>query len=352
MVSINVNNTSQKCALIDWSELTRAEWESHLSLAAEYARQGTFWSNRFRDRSLALIFLNPSLRTRCSMELAAAQFGAHVTTLEPGKGMWDVAFDDGVVMDGLEAEHVREAAGVLSRYFDAIGIRVFAAMSDIERDRNDSLIRSFAAASDVPVINLESAWAHPCQALADAATLYNHFGGETAGRRFVLSWAYHPKALPMAVPNSTVMTAARLGMEVVVARPETHGLDRSVIAATATLASEAGGSLVETESYLDAVSGADVVYAKGWGGPLAYSDPEAERAARTSRRDWRVTADWMRRTNSGVFMHCLPVRRNVVVDDAVLDSPVSIHLAQAENRLHAQKAILEHLWTSTEKTDV
>jgi N-acetylornithine carbamoyltransferase len=331
--------------IISWNDVTSALWNSHLDMASRYAREGAFWSDRHRNRSVVLVFMNPSLRTRCSMELAAHQLGAHVTTLSPGKGMWSICFEDGAVMDGLEAEHVREAAGVLGRYYDAIGVRVFATMHDYQQDRNDELIKTFASASDVPLVNLESAWAHPCQALADAATLNNHFDGNTVGKRFVLTWAYHPKALPMAVPNSALMMAARLGMEIVVARPDSHGLDRGVISDATSAASKAGGSVTETDSYADAVAGADVIYAKAWGGPLSYSDPEAESAARSAAKDWRVTDDWMATSNNAAFMHCLPVRRNVVVDDSVIDSPTSLHLTQAENRLHAQKAILDHCWT-------
>ncbi|MFV1979770.1 MAG: N-acetylornithine carbamoyltransferase [Rhodothermia bacterium] len=338
--------------IISWNNVPAEEWKSHLHMASEYARTGAFWSDRFRNKSVVLVFMNPSLRTRCSMELAAHQLGAKVTTLSPGKGMWSISFEDGAVMDGLEAEHVKEAAGVLGRYYDAIGVRVFATMTDYRKDRNDQLIKTFASASDVPLINLESAWAHPCQALADAATLNNHFAGETVGKRFVLSWAYHPKALPMAVPNSALMMAARLGMDVVVARPETHALDRQVVQDAALIAAAAGGSVTETNSYTDAAAGADVIYAKAWGGPMVYTDPDAEAAARAESKDWRVTDDWMSATNDGVFMHCLPVRRNVVVDDSVLDGPASLHLTQAENRLHAQKAILEHFWTPKARDDV
>lgn len=339
-------HTNMSDGILNWNDVSSDSWKSHLELASEYGRAGAFWSDRHRTRSIVLVFMNPSLRTRCSMELAARQLGAYVTTLSPGKGMWSICFEDGAVMDGLEAEHVREAAGVLSRYYDAIGVRLFATMTDYDQDRDDRLIKMFASASDVPLVNLESAWAHPCQALADAATLNNHFARETAGRRFVLSWAYHPKALPMAVPNSALMMAARLGMDVVVARPETHALDGTVMEAARLAAADAGGSVSETDSYLDAVVGADVIYAKAWGGPLAYSDPDAEAAARSASTDWRVTDDWMNATNDGVFMHCLPVRRNVVVDDSVLDGPASLHLTQAENRLHAQKAILEHCWAA------
>ena len=347
MISVIDIDSITSGSILSWSEMPQDVWESHLALASEYGRHGTFWSDRFRSKSMVLVFMNPSLRTRCSMELAACQLGAHVTTLEPGKGMWGICFEEGAVMNGLEAEHVREAAGVLSSYYDAIGIRVFATMKDYAADRADGLIKSFAAAASTPVINLESAWAHPCQALADAATLNNHFAGETAGKRFVLSWAYHPKALPMAVPNSSLLMAARLGMDVVVARPEGYALDPEIMQAAGIVASSAGGSVEETDSFEEATSGADVIYAKAWGGPLSYSDPEAEAELRATHKDWRVTSHWMDASNDGVFMHCLPVRRNVVVDDAVIDSASSLHLTQAENRLHAQKAILEHMWSGT-----
>jgi N-acetylornithine carbamoyltransferase len=156
----------------------------------------------------------------------------------------------------------------------------------------------------------------------------------------------------MAVPNSALLMAARLGMDVTVARPETHALDADVLKEASSIAQKAGGSVVETDSYVDAIAGADVVYAKAWGGPLAYSNPETEAKERSHNKDWRVSTEWMQTTNDGVFMHCLPVRRNVVVDDGVLDGPNSLHLTQAENRLHAQKAILEHCWTTIPSTFV
>jgi len=278
------------------------------------------------------------------MELAAGQLGAHVTTLQTDAGLWKLCFEDGTRMDGLEAEHVREAAGVLSAYYDAIGLRVFAGLTDYEADKSDHMLRSFAAASSVPVINMESAWAHPCQALADAGTLSTQFDGKTRGRRFVLSWAYHPKALPMAVPNSTVLMAARMGFDVTVARPEGYGLDSEIMQNAAMLATAAGGSVMETDDLAGACEGADVIYAKAWAGSRRYDDPEKESAHRGSLQDWRITDELMDTTNDGQFMHCLPVRRNVVVDDAVLDGGRSLHLEQARFRIHAQKAILERCW--------
>ncbi len=278
------------------------------------------------------------------MEVAAVHLGADSTTLTPGEGTWSLAWDDGAVMDGEAAEHVREAIGVLSRYHDALGVRVFASGTDYEADASDELIRSVADVATVPVINLESAWAHPCQAVSDAALLMDHFDGDPAGKDFVLSWTYHPKALPMAVPNSTVKMAARCGMNVTVARPETHALDAEVMAEAQALAEPQGASVTATDALDAAVEGADVVYAKSWGGPLVYSDPEKEAAVRAQSTDWRITASQMQATRDGAFLHCLPVRRNVVVDDAVLDGPLARHLDQAEYRLHAQKALLGYVW--------
>ena len=329
--------------LLDWHLLDDATWWHHVEAALRHHRNPA-WTQAAHGRSLGLLFFNPSLRTRTSMELAGAHLGAHVTTLNIGQGTWGFAWEDGVVMDGDAAEHIREAVGVLSRYYDALGVRVFATGTDYAGDRDDVLLHTFAAAATVPVVSLESAFYHPCQALADAATLMTHFEERVAGRRFVLSWAYHPKALPMAVPNSALLMAARLGMDVTVARPDGYGLDAAVMERARGYAAGHGRQVTETNDLDAAYDGADVIYAKAWGGPMVYTDPEGEAERRQQHRAWRVTADRMARTREGIFMHCLPVRRNVVVDDAVIDGPRARHLLQAEFRLHAQKAILSHLW--------
>lgn len=325
--------------LIDWQSLSDEVWHAAVDRALYHFEHAGEWTESARGRSIALMFFNPSLRTRTSMELAAAQMGAFSTTLTPGQETWQFAFENGTVMDGDEAEHIRDAVGVLSRYFDAIGVRMFASQSHYQQDREERLIRAFSSAASVPVINLESAFYHPCQALADAAVIKEQLG-DPRGRKFVLTWAYHPRPLPMAVPNSAVLMAARSGMDVVVARPEEYALDYGVM----ELARSYGVDVEETEEREEAYRDADIVYAKAWGGPLVYSDPAHEASLRQSLSDWCVTENWMSRTNEGLFMHCLPVRRNVVVDDAVLDGPRAIHLQQAEFRLHAQKAILEYVW--------
>ncbi|GAB4224849.1 MAG: N-acetylornithine carbamoyltransferase [Acidobacteriota bacterium] len=292
-------------------------------------------------RVLGLVFMNPSLRTRASFEVAMLRHGGHAITIEPGRGVWGFETRVGVTMDGDAAEHVFEAAGVLGRYVDALGVRAFAAGESWAEAREDRVIRQFAERAGVPLVNMESARRHPCQGLADALTLRERLG-EPAGRRFVLAWAWHPKPLPTAVPVSASIAAARLGMEVVIARPPDWDLDPDDMAAIGSVAARAGGSVQVTDDLDEAVAGAHAVYAKSWGRLDLFGRPEEEAAARAGLRDWRITAERMERTagGRGAFLHCLPVRRNVVVDDAVLDGPWSAVLDQAENRLHVQRAVL------------
>ena len=330
--------------LTDWSDLPDAVWAACLERALGHRRDRR-WTQAAHGRALGLLFFNPSLRTRVSMELAAAHLGAFATLLTPGQGTWNLETRGDAVMDGDRAEHVREAVGVLSRYVDALGVRAFATLTDAHADRTDAVFASVVAASSVPVVNLESARWHPCQALADAAALHDHFAGDVPRKRFVLTWAPHPSPLPHAVPNSALTMATRLGMDVVVARPDGFALDADVMALARATAARAGGSVSETTDRADAFGGADVVYAKAWAGADVYTDRPAEAQRRAAHAGWRLTEADMARTNAGgVFMHCLPVRRGVVVDGAVLDGGRSLHLLQAEYRLHAQKAILEWVW--------
>lgn len=330
-------------SLTDWSDLPDAAWEGCLRRTL-WHRAHRQWTAAAAGRALGLVFLNPSLRTRAATELAAAHLGAHAVTLTPGQDTWPLEWRDRAVMDGAAAEHVREAFGVLSRYVDALGVRTFASLTDYRADHDDTAFRAIVAASNVPVINLESARWHPGQALADAATLVDRFDGEVRGKKFVLNWAPHPKALPHAVPNSTLLMAARMGMEVVVARPEGFGLASDVMDLARTTAARTGGSVTESANQDHALSGAHVVYAKSWAGAAVYDDAASEARRRQNNVGWRIDGAEMVKTNGAAFMHCLPVRRGVVVTDDVLASPNALHLLQAEYRLHAQKAILEWVW--------
>jgi N-acetylornithine carbamoyltransferase len=294
---------------------------------------------------LGLVFFDPSLRTRTSFEVAMLRHGGHSVTLEPGKGSWALEHRTGAVMDGAYVEHVAEAARVLSRYVDALGVRAFPTAPTWDEARRDEVVGGFAKYATVPVINLESARRHPCQELADALTLQEKLGGAPKRKRFVLTWAWHPKALPTAVPVSAALAAARLGMEVVIARPEGWQLDHEDRAAIKACAERQGGSVVETDDMEGAVAGADAVYAKSWGSLLDFGNPAGEAERRSALRGWRVDETLMRTTRggAGIFMHCLPVRRNVVVTDGVLDGPWSVVTDEAENRLHVQRALLLEL---------
>ncbi len=290
----------------------------------------------FPGRVLAAVLFNPSLRTRTSLEAACAALQVHPIVLHPGSDAWGWAFDDGAVMDGPEAEHVREAVPVLASYADVLAVRSFARLRDRDEDRRDPVLAAFAALSGKPVVNLESARWHPLQGLADAATWVRHLG-QAAGRRLTLTWAPHPRALPAAVPNQVVGTAALLGMHVTVAHPEGFDLDPEVLDLARARAAASGGSLRVTRDRGEALAGADVVYAKSWAGWAGYADRPAEDRRRAALAAWRVDAV----PEGAGFMHCLPVRRNVVVADGVLDGPRSWVQHQAALRRWTTLALLE-----------
>lgn len=320
--------------------LTHERVEALLARSEEF-RKGA-QSAILAGKHVGLVFFNPSLRTRVSMEVAVSKLGGIPVTLSVAGDAWAMEYEDGVVMDGAAAEHVREGAGVLGRYCDFLGVRAFPSGKDYAVDRREPVLMGFVQHSGVPVVNLESTLGHPCQAMADAMTLKQRFG-IVKGKRILLTWAWHPKALPMAVPSSFLMIASRLGADVVLARPEGYDLDGDVLREAEQNAGQAGGSIAVTSDFERAYEGVDAVYAKSWGSLADYGRPEAEAARRSGHRDWRVTEARMARGRNPFFMHCLPVRRNVVVDDAVLDGPRSVVLDQAENRLYAQQAILEWL---------
>jgi len=323
-------------AMEDWSP----EAVDQLLVLARRVKRGEITGGLER-KVLAAVFLDPSLRTRSSMETAMFLHGGHALVLEPGRGSWALETESGAVMDGATVEHIKEAARVLARYADALAVRVFPKGNDWAVEREDRVIKDFARFSDKPVINLESSRRHPCQALADAMTLVERLG-ETRGKRFVLTWAWHPKALPTAVPASAAIAAARLGMEVVVTRPPGFDLDPDDMSLIRRIAGESGGSVQLCDDIDAGVAGAAAVYVKSWGSLQAFGRPEEEQSLREPFREWRLTERRLRRTQggAGIVMHCLPVRRNVEIDDAVLDGPNSVVIDEAENRLHAQRALL------------
>jgi N-acetylornithine carbamoyltransferase len=319
-------------------EWTRDELEGLIESALRFKR-GEERSKPLMGRSVALVFFNPSLRTRASMQVGVFDLGGNAVVLEPGGTSWTLEHRDGVVMDGDKTEHVAEFVRVLGRYCSMIGVRTFAALKDWEEERRDPILSAFAKYGDVPLINLESAMHHPCQAMADMMTVREKLGA--GKKRVLLTWAWHPKPLPMAVPNSFALSAAQMGHDLTIAHPQGYELDDELMSDIAHHAESAGGSVQLTNDVKTAFDGAQIVYAKSWGSRKFYGAPDKDIEERARyRQDWIVDERKMARSNSGLFMHCLPVRRNVIVTDAVIDSTSSVVVDEAENRLHVQKAIM------------
>jgi N-acetylornithine carbamoyltransferase len=326
---------------LDW---TREQLESVLDLAAELKQQPI--QEHLRGKSIALMFLNPSLRTRTSFELGMQQLGGFAIVLQPGKDAWGVEFEPGAVMDGDAEEHIAEVAAVLSRYCDLIALRAFPLFQDWAIDREDAVIRSLAQHSTVPVINMETI-VHPCQELALMQTLKEQLG-EVRRRKFVLTWTWHPRPLNTAVANSALLIASKFGMDVTLLCPEeAYRLDPQFESAAERFVRESGGSYRMTHDIEEAYRGADVVYAKSWGALPFYGRPEEEWSLRQNYRHFIVDEAKMALTNSALFSHCLPLRRNIKATDSVMDADYCVALDEAENRLHVQKALMMSLLGKT-----
>lgn len=323
----------------DWS---RAELDAVLAQAAAFKRSKA--GDQLKGKSIALVFFNPSLRTRTSFELGAFQLGGHAVVLQPGKDAWPIEFELGKVMDGEAEEHIAEVARVLSRYVDLVAVRAFPKFQDWAVDREDKVLRAFAKYSTVPVINLETI-THPCQELAHALALQEHFGtADLRGKKFVLTWTYHPKPLNTAVANSALTIATRMGMDVTLLCPTPeYALDERYLGWARDNVAESGGSFRMSHDITEAYTGADVVYAKSWGAIPYFGRWEQEKPIRDAHKHFIVDEAKMALTNTGVFSHCLPLRRNVKATDAVMDSPQCIAIEEAENRLHVQKAVMAAL---------
>ena len=293
-------------------------------------------------KSVALVFFNPSLRTRASMQVGIYELGGNPVILEPGSTSWSLEHREGIVMDGDKTEHLKEFVRVLERYVSAIGVRTFAELNDWQLERTDPVLNAFAEYASIPVINLESAMHHPCQSLADMMTIRERLG--EGRKKVLLTWAWHPKPLPMAVPNSFALAAAQFGHDLRIAFPQGYDLDDELMAEIEKQAEASGGSVEITNDGAESFGDVDVVYAKSWGGSMFYGGPDADIAHRTRfRKHWIVDEAKMARTDNAIFMHCLPVRRNVIVTDAVIDSANSVVVDEAENRLHIQKAVMAEL---------
>jgi len=292
-----------------------------------------------KDKTIALLFLNNSLRTRTSFDVGIRQLGGHAVVLSPSGGMWPLEFADGAVMDGEAEEHAREAAKVLSRYCDLIGIRAFPKFQDWQEDRQDRILNAFARHADVPVINMETI-THPCQEMALIMALQERLG-PLDSKKFLLTWTYHPKPLNTAVANSALMIAAKFGMKPTLLCPsEDYILDERYIEQARADAGGHGHALTISCDIEEAYDGADVVYAKSWGALPFFGNWEPEKAIRDRFRHFIVDEEKMAHTNNAVVSHCLPMRRNVKMTDAVFDSEACLAYEEAENRLHVQKGIL------------
>lgn len=322
---------------VDWS---RDELDALLEVAAGLKKQPV--QDRLKGKSIALMFLNPSMRTRTSFDLGMQQLGGIAIVLQPGKDAWGVEFQPGVVMDGDAEEHIAEVAGVLSRYCDLIGLRAFPKFQDWNSDREDQVIRTLAKYSSVPVINMETI-VHPCQELALMMTMKERLG-TVARRKFLLTWTWHPRPLNTAVANSALLIASKFGMDVTLLCPEeAYRLDTRFEGAAQQFASDSGGSFEISHDIESAYQGADMVYAKSWGALPFYGQPEQEWELRSKYRHFMVDEEKMALTNGAYFSHCLPLRRNIKASDGVMDADYCLVLDEAENRLHVQKAIMATL---------
>lgn len=320
---------------------SRVQLDQLIDAALQY-KSGADPTKPLAGKSVALVFFNPSLRTRASMQVGIYELGGNAVVLEPGGTSWTIEHREHAVMDADKTEHVAEFVRVLGRYCVAIGVRTFAALQDWQEERLDPILNAFAKYSEVPIINLESAMHHPCQATADMMTIREQLG--EGRKKVLLTWAWHPKPLPMAVPNSFALAAAQMGHELVIAHPHGYELDDELMQDIRKSAEAAGGRVTMTNDVDAAFETVEVVYAKSWGSRNFYGALDKDVAERAQYRgQWLVDEAKMARTNNGIFMHCLPVRRNVIVTDSVIDSSSSVVIDEAENRLHAQKAILSKL---------
>lgn len=281
-----------------------------------------------KNKTIGLIFFNSSLRTRLSTQKAAQNLGLNVMTMNVGQDSWGLEMEEGVLMNGDKAEHVREAAAVIGRYCDIIGIRAFAELKDRDKDYKEQVMHQFAKYAKVPIVNLESATRHPLQSLADCITIEE--AKTTARPKVVLTWLPHFKPLPQAVANSFcewMNARANSGdVDFVVTHPEGY-----------ELAPEFVGNARVIYNQDEAFEGADFIYGKNWSSYTQYGQ------VLTQDPSWAVTMDDIRRSNNGKFMHCLPVRRNLKVSDEVLDSPQSLVIEQAANREWSAQAVLKEI---------
>lgn len=330
---------------ITTGDYTKSQLQSIINKAIAY-KKGQEVPN-CSSKILTLIFANPSLRTRLSFESGMKKMGGQVNVLSANDA-WEFEYKKGVVMDGYTQEYIKEAAQVISSYTDLIALRKSDLMTKKsstqqiqqtwEELKTDQPIHALAKYSDKPVISMESNMFHPCQSMADVMTMQEHFG-DLKNKKIVLTWAPHPKALPLATPHSQLLTPSIFGADVTLACPSGFELDADVM----SLAKEKANKFSITNNQMSAFESADVVIAKSWASLKYFGDWDAESEYRKKFINWMVDQNKMDLTNNAIFMHCLPVRRNVVVSDEVLDGKQSVVIQEAENRMWVQMAIIDYL---------
>ncbi len=297
--------------------------------ALEVKRNRFAFTHLGKNKTLLMLFFNSSLRTRLSTQKAAMNLGMNVMVLDVNQGAWKLETERGVIMDGDKAEHLLEAIPVMASYCDIIGVRSFAGLKNRDEDYEERVLQQFVDLSGRPVFSMEAATRHPLQSFADLITIEEH--KRTARPKVVMTWAPHPKALPQAVPNSFAEWMNATDFDFVIANPE--GYD---------LAPEFTGRARVEHDQRKALEGADFVYAKNWS---AYERPNYGKVLRTDR-DWTVDSEKMALTNDAFFMHCLPVRRNMIVTDEVIESPRSLVIPEAANREISAQTVLKRLLES------
>ena len=304
-----------------------------LGAALEEARQVKAtpfaWKHLGENKTIMLVFFNSSLRTRLSSQKAALNLGMNPIVLNIGQDSWKLETEMGVVMDGDKSEHLREAIPVMASYCDIIGVRSFAGLTDREYDYAETVLSQFIQYSGKPVISLESATVHPCQAFADLITIEEY--RKKNRPKVVLTWAPHPKALPQAVPNSFAEWMNAADVDFVITHPHGYELDPKF----------AGSARIEYDQ-MKALEGADFVYAKNWSCP-GVTDPSKYGQILSKDMGWTVDDAHMAVTDNAYFMHCLPVRRNMIVSDSVIDAPTSLVIPEAANRVVSAQVVMKRI---------
>ena len=306
--------------------------DAALKEALEVKNNPFAWKHLGTDKTIILVFFNNSLRTRLSSQKAALNLGMNPIVLNVNGDSWKLETQMGVVMDGDKSEHLREAIPVIGSFCDIIGVRSFAGLTDREKDYGEEILRQFIEYSGRPVISLESATVHPCQAFADLITIEEH--KEKKRPKVVMTWAPHPRALPQAVPNSFAEWMNAADVDFVITHPEGYELDPRFV----------GDAKVEYDQ-MKALEGADFVYAKNWSCP-GVSLPEQYGQILSKDMGWTVDARHMAVTNNAQFLHCLPVRRNMIVSDEVIDSPRSLVIPEAANRVVSAQVVMKRMLES------